>query len=283
VIRLLPWPRVLEPASPLPPTMMSTGMAHAAPEGVTPGDEATIGFLRHACSSLMNWACVFLGGAADFTDHDDRGGLGVARNISSTSMKFVPDRIAPMPTAVVWPRPSGWSGTSPHRSGVAVTGDDADAAGLDNVAGMDAICTRRRSSLPGSSADQARFRSAQRSLTRTMSSTGMPSVMQTISGISASIASQIASAAPGGGNKTTEACAPVFRALRRRCRKQATRCVERPYPRGATDHPGAVSDCALRNGCTVLARKTLQMTLVFLSIRTDMTVISLGFVCECCA
>ena len=36
-------------------------------------------------------------------------------------------------------------------------------------------------------------------LTRIMSSTGMPSVMQTMSGISASIASQIASAAPGGG------------------------------------------------------------------------------------
>ena len=36
-------------------------------------------------------------------------------------------------------------------------------------------------------------------LTRTMSSTGMPSVMQTISGVSAAIASQIASAAPGGG------------------------------------------------------------------------------------
>ena len=35
--------------------------------------------------------------------------------------------------------------------------------------------------------------------TLTMSSTGMPSVMQTISGISASIASEIASAAPGGG------------------------------------------------------------------------------------
>jgi hypothetical protein len=32
-----------------------------------------------------------------------------------------------------------------------------------------------------------------------MSSTGMPSVMQTINGISASMASQIASAAPGGG------------------------------------------------------------------------------------
>ena len=36
-------------------------------------------------------------------------------------------------------------------------------------------------------------------LTLTMSSAGMPSVMQTISGISAAIASQIASAAPGGG------------------------------------------------------------------------------------
>jgi hypothetical protein len=35
--------------------------------------------------------------------------------------------------------------------------------------------------------------------TRTMSSTGIPSVMQTMSGISAWIASQIASAAPGGG------------------------------------------------------------------------------------
>ena len=35
--------------------------------------------------------------------------------------------------------------------------------------------------------------------TRTMSSTGMPSVMQTTSGISASIASRIASAAKGGG------------------------------------------------------------------------------------
>ena len=36
-------------------------------------------------------------------------------------------------------------------------------------------------------------------LTRAMSRTGMPSVMQTMRGVSASIASQIASAAPGGG------------------------------------------------------------------------------------
>ena len=36
-------------------------------------------------------------------------------------------------------------------------------------------------------------------LTRAISRTGMPSVMQTMSGVSASIASQIASAAPAGG------------------------------------------------------------------------------------
>ena len=36
-------------------------------------------------------------------------------------------------------------------------------------------------------------------LTCTMSATGMPSVMQTINSISASIASMIAAAAPGGG------------------------------------------------------------------------------------
>ena len=43
------------------------------------------------------------------------------------------------------------------------------------------------------------FDRSSRALTLTMSITGMPSVMQTISGISASIASMIASAAPAGG------------------------------------------------------------------------------------
>ena len=43
------------------------------------------------------------------------------------------------------------------------------------------------------------FEPASARLTLTMSITGMPSVMHTISGISASIASLIASAAPGGG------------------------------------------------------------------------------------
>ncbi len=48
--------------------------------------------------------------------------------------------------------------------------------------------------------DQARLRARERALDRDhVELTGMPSVMQTISGISASIASQMASAAPGGG------------------------------------------------------------------------------------
>ena len=46
--------------------------------------------------------------------------------------------------------------------------------------------------------------------TFTMSATGMPSVMQTISGISASIASAIASAAPGGRHVDHARVAPVF-------------------------------------------------------------------------
>src|SRR3954464_4409462 len=46
--------------------------------------------------------------------------------------------------------------------------------------------------------------------TLTMSITGMPSVMQTMSGIFAWIASQIASAAPGGGTEPTDAPQPVF-------------------------------------------------------------------------
>ncbi len=44
---------------------------------------------------------------------------------------------------------------------------------------------------------------------RSMSTTGMPSVMQTASGMPASVASITASAANGGGTKMTEALAPV--------------------------------------------------------------------------
>ena len=46
-------------------------------------------------------------------------------------------------------------------------------------------------------------------MARAMSRTGMPSVMATMSGMPASAASMIASAAPGGGTKIMVAFAPV--------------------------------------------------------------------------
>ncbi len=49
----------------------------------------------------------------------------------------------------------------------------------------------------------------QAGVARIMSSVGMPSVMHTTSGMPASAASMIASAADGGGTKMTDALAPV--------------------------------------------------------------------------
>ena len=64
-----------------------------------------------------------------------------------------------------------------------------------------------------------------------MSITGMPSVMHTISGISAWIDSQIASAAPAGGTYTTLASAPVFsRASATVSNTGRPRCIEPPLP-----------------------------------------------------
>ncbi len=68
------------------------------------------------------------------------------------------------------------------------------------LAGMMPIFDSPAVTMPGQFGPTRRdFEPSSERLTRTMSRTGMPSVMQTISGISASIASQIASAAPGGG------------------------------------------------------------------------------------
>jgi len=72
--------------------------------------------------------------------------------------------------------------------------------GLKMLAGMMPILLSPAVTTPGQFGPIRRdLDASSERLTRTMSSTGMPSVMQTISGISASIASQIASAAPGGG------------------------------------------------------------------------------------
>src|ERR1700726_4912767 len=67
--------------------------------------------------------------------------------------------------------------------------------------------------------------------TRTISSTGIPSVIQITKGISASAASRIASAANGGGTKITEAFAPVsFTASRTVLKTGRSRCFVPPFP-----------------------------------------------------
>jgi hypothetical protein len=68
----------------------------------------TIGFLRPASRFVgEELRGFFLGRAADLADHDDRLGRVVGEEQSSTSMKLVPlTGSPPMPTAVVWPRPS---------------------------------------------------------------------------------------------------------------------------------------------------------------------------------
>src|SRR5262245_60315109 len=69
---------------------------------------------------------------------------------------------------------------------------------------------------------------------RTMSSTGIPSVMQTASAIPPSAASRIASAAPGGGTKITDAFAPVATTASRTVSKSGIPSVSvAPLP-GAT-------------------------------------------------
>src|SRR5271165_3245101 len=79
------------------------------------------------------------------------------------------------------------------------------------LAGMMPILHRPGEMMPGQFGPISReFFDFRYSHTFTMSSAGIPSEMQTISGRPASAASIIASAAPGGGTKITVAFAPVL-------------------------------------------------------------------------
>src|ERR1700694_4546265 len=100
---------VLEPASPLPPEMMAPACPMRRPGGaVTPAMKPTIGFLRpRLASSLMNCAASSSAEPPISPIMTIEVVLGSARNISSMSMNSVPlTGSPPMPTAVVWPRPS---------------------------------------------------------------------------------------------------------------------------------------------------------------------------------
>src|SRR2546429_1168150 len=94
--------------------------------------------------------------------------------------------------------------------------------------------------------------------TRTMSSTGMPSVMQTISGISASIASQIARRTRR--RHIDHGCigAGLFARLHHRIEHRQAEMFRPAFAgRGAADHLGAVGNGSLGMKGAVLAGKAL--------------------------
>src|SRR5579863_8929779 len=105
----------------------------------------------------------------------------------------------------------------------------------------------------------------------TMSSVGMPSVMQTIRSSSASAASMMASAANGGGTKMTVAFAPVLPAASRTVLKIGQpSCVVPPLP-GVTPPTICVPYAALVFAWNVPSRPVRPWTItrVFLSTRID--------------
>src|SRR5580658_5439949 len=108
--------------------------------------------------------------------------------------------------------------------------------------------------------------------TFTMSSVGMPSVMQTISGIPASSASRIASAANGGGTKITVALAPFFSTASATVLLTGQpSCVVPPLP-GVTPQTTPVPYSAAPFAWNVPSLPVIPCTIsrVFLSTRTAM-------------
>ena len=100
---------IFDSAPPLPPAMMAPAWPMRRPVGaVPPAINPTIGFLPPClASSARNWRGVFFGGAADLPDHDDRLGFPVGQEHLEDGDESVPlTGSPPMPTALVWPRPS---------------------------------------------------------------------------------------------------------------------------------------------------------------------------------
>src|SRR5688500_18547922 len=107
-------------------------------------------------------------------------------------------------------------------------------------------------------------------ITFSMSMVGMPSVMQTASGMSASVASMIASAANGGGTKITDAFAPVSRTASCTLLKTGQpSCVVPPLP-GVTPPTTFVPYAAAALAWNVPSRPVspCTMSLVFRSSST---------------
>src|SRR5476651_1088664 len=100
---------ILDGASPLPPEMIAPAWPMRRPGGaVRPAMKPTVGFLRpRLASSLRNWAASSSAEPPISPIMTIDSVFGSAKNISSTAMNSVPlTGSPPMPTAVVWPRPS---------------------------------------------------------------------------------------------------------------------------------------------------------------------------------
>ena len=124
-------------------------------------------------------------------------------------MKFVPMiGSPPMPMAVDCPIPRVRQLIHRFVGQRTRARDNADRSFFMNLRRHDAdLALARRNNSRAIRPDQPRPAVLQEFPGRTMSSVGMPSVMQTIRSISASAASMMASAANGGGTKITEAFA----------------------------------------------------------------------------
>src|SRR5580704_4515616 len=112
---------------------------------------------------------------------------------------------------------------------------------------------------------------------RTISSVGMPSVMHTISSISASAASIIASAANGGGTKITEVSAPVLSTASCTVLKMGhPSCVVPPLP-GVTPPTIFVPYSAQALAWNVPSRPVSPCTMTRVDLSTRMLInLSLG-------
>ena len=194
---------ILDSASPLPPEMMAPAWPMRRPGGaVRPAMKPTMGFRPPRGLMAVESGGFSSDESADLADHDDRlGGLVGQKHLQHLDELGALDRIA----------------ADAHCGGLAETlvgglkdrlvGEragarhDTDLARLEDVARHDAdLALRPPVITPGQLGPISRdYGPASARLTFTMSSTGMPSVMQTISGISAWMASEIASAAPAGG------------------------------------------------------------------------------------
>jgi hypothetical protein len=168
---------------------------------VRPAMKPTMGLLRPRLASSDELGRFFFGRAADFADHDDRlGGFVGQEQLQDVDELGALDRVAAdadgrgLAEAGVGGLEHGFIGQGARAR------DDADRAFEKIEPGMMPILHWFGVRTPGQFGPIRRDLLPCRAFfTRTMSSTGMPSVMQMISGISASMASRIESAAKGGG------------------------------------------------------------------------------------